>query len=111
MAKQGRVYLHLDFHSTFKDVFYTQPDEVPTSPPGFTAQWLAGIQKRVPEYHVNRSASPTPMLTTSAYWAHHTFGCPGITYEIGDNTERSLLRQVAAEAAQEMMIQLLRMKD
>ncbi|HYF36342.1 MAG TPA: M14 family metallopeptidase, partial [Prosthecobacter sp.] len=111
MAAQGRLFLHLDFHSTFKDVFYTQSDDTPTSPEGFTARWLEGLQKRVPEYMVNRSASPTPTVTTSAAWSHQVFGCPGITYEIGDNTERSLLRRVAANAAREMMTLLLEMKD
>lgn len=111
LSKQGRLFLHLDFHSTFKDVFYTQPDDKPSSPAGFTARWLEGLQKRVPEYPINRSASPTPTLTTSTYWAHHTFGIPSITYEIGDNTDRSLLKRVAAEAAQEMMGLLLEMKD
>ncbi|MFN0075977.1 MAG: M14 family metallopeptidase [Prosthecobacter sp.] len=111
LSKPGRLFLHLDFHSTFKDVFYTQADDEPSSPAGFTARWLEGIQKRVPEYAVNREASPTPKPTTSAYWAHHTFGIPSITYEIGDNTDRALLKRVAANAAQEMMTLLLEMKD
>lgn len=111
LKSSGRIFLHLDFHSTRKDVFYTQPDDKPASPAFFAARWLEGLQKRVPEYHVNREASPTPTLTTSAYWAHSTFGIPGITYEIGDNTDRSLLKRVAANAAQEMMTLLLSDKD
>jgi hypothetical protein len=111
MAKQGRLFLHLDFHSTFKDVFYTQPDEVAASPPLFAKRWLAALQERVPEYEVNRSATRSPTPTTSAFWTHQTFGIPGITYEIGDNTERSLLRRVAASAAQEMMRLLLEEKE
>ncbi|MGV3660084.1 MAG: M14 family zinc carboxypeptidase [Prosthecobacter sp.] len=111
LKDSGRLFLHLDFHSTRKDVFYTQPDEKPASPALFAARWLAGLQKRVPEYHVNREASTTPTLTTSAYWAHSTFGIPGITYEIGDNTDRALLKRVAASAAQEMMTLLLADKD
>lgn len=111
LKNTGRLFLHLDFHSTMKDVFYTQPDDEPASPPLFAARWLDGVQKRVPDYHVNREASRTPTLTTSAYWAHHTFGIPGITYEIGDNTDRAMLKRVAANAAQEMMTLLLEAKD
>jgi hypothetical protein len=92
-------------------VFYTQPDEEPTSPAGFTKLWLEGLQKRVPDYHVNREKSPTPTPVTTAYWAHHTFGIPGITYEIGDNTDRAMLKRVAAAAAQEMMSLMLGVKD
>lgn len=111
LSKLGRLFLHLDFHSTFNDVFYTQPDDEPASPPMFAARWLEGLQKRVPDYEVNREASTTPKLVTSAYWAHKAFGIPGITYEIGDNTDRALLKRVAANAAQEMMTLLLEMKD
>jgi hypothetical protein len=110
-ALKGRLFLHLDFHSTFHDVFYTQPDDEPSSPEGFTALWLEGLQKRVPDYHVNREASRTPKTTTSAYWAHKTYGIPGITYEIGDNTDRAMLKRVAAAAAQEMMSLMIGMKD
>ncbi len=111
LKNQGRLFLHLDFHSTMKDVFYTQPDDATASPAMFAARWLDGLQKRVPDYHVNREATRTPTLATSAYWAHHTFGIPGITYEIGDNTDRALLKRVAANAAQEMMALLLAQKD
>lgn len=111
LKDQGRLFLHLDFHSTFNDVFYTQPDDAPASPAMFAARWLEGVQKRVPDYHVNREASPTPKMVTSAYWAHKTFGIPSITYEIGDNTDRAMLKRVAAGAAQEMMTLLLAGKD
>ena len=111
MSQKGRLFLHLDFHSTFKDVFYTQPDEEPASPAMFAARWLEGLQKRVPDYPVNRSADHTPTPTTSAFWAHKTFGIPGITYEIGDNTDRAQLKRVATAAAQEMMELMLKMKD
>ena len=111
LKDQGRLFLMLDFHSTFRDVFYTQPDEAASSPPNFTTRWLAGIGRRVPDYTAERSASPTPTPTTSIYWAHHTFGIPAITYEIGDNTDRALLKRVAHAAAEEMMELLLEMKD
>jgi predicted deacylase len=112
LTQKGRLYLHLDFHSTFNDVFYTQTDDMPNSPATFTARWLEGLQKRVPDYHVNREASSNPKHpTASANWAHKTFGIPGITYEIGDNTDRAMLKRVAAAAAQEMMSLMLGMKD
>jgi len=111
LKEQGRLFLMLDFHSTFRDVFYTQPDEAASSPPNFTVRWLAGIRRRVPGYTAERSDSPTPTPTTSTYWAHHTFGIPAITYEIGDNTDRTLLKRVAHAAAEEMMELLVEMKD
>jgi hypothetical protein len=107
-ARQGREQvLHLDFHSTHNDVFYTQPDRAPSKPAGFTKAWLAGIERRVPGYKVNRSATDNPTPTTSHNWAHRAFGIPTITYEVGDNTERTVLRAVATAAADSMMEQLL----
>ncbi len=111
LRESGRLFLQLDFHSTFHDVFYTQRDEEPTSPAGFTKPWIEAIQHRFPDYKVNRTASPTPTPNTSIYWAHHEFGIPAITYELGDETDRALLAQIAAGAAEEMMKRLLALKD
>jgi cytosolic carboxypeptidase protein 6 len=105
--KKGRLVLHLDFHSTFSDVVYTQPDDAPSNPPGFTKAWIAGIQQRVPTYELKRSATRTPTPTTSNNWAHREFGIPAITYEVGDNTDRLVLQSVATAAAESMMEQLL----
>ena len=111
LRDHGRIFLHLDFHSTFHDVFYTQRDEQPTSPAGFTASWIEAIQRRFPDYKAERSANPKPTPTTSMYWAHHTLGIPAITYELGDKTDRALLAQIATGAAEEMMKLLLALKD
>lgn len=102
-----RLVLHLDFHSTFNDVFYTQPDEKPTDPPGFTQAWLDGIARRAPTYAIKRTPNANPTQATSHHWAHREFGIPAITYEIGDNTDRALLQTVATAAAESMMEQLL----
>ncbi|MES2695744.1 MAG: M14 family metallopeptidase [Verrucomicrobiota bacterium] len=107
-AREGRrQFLHLDFHSNFIDDLYTQPDDVATNPPNFTQPWVEGIERRVPTYKLKRSASRNPTPTTSHNWAHAAFGVPAITYEVGDNTERTVLRAVAAAAAESMMEQLL----
>jgi hypothetical protein len=111
LGKAKKLRLMLDFHSTFKDVFYTQSDEAVSSPAGFTRLWLEALGTRLPMYEAKREASPVPTPTTSTYWGHHTFGIPAITYEIGDNTDRALLKTVAATAAQEMMRLMLEMKD
>ena len=107
IKERGPIVLHLDFHSTYHDVFYTQPDEPQIGPDTFTRPWLAGIQRRFPEYKVNRDPSEPVRLTTSQSWAYKTLGIPAITYELGDNTDRALLRQISAGAAQEMMTLLL----
>jgi hypothetical protein len=103
LKDRSRIVLHLDFHSTFRDVFYTQPDEPQVGPDPFTKPWIDGLQRRFPAYKVNRDPSEPVRLTTSQSWAYKTLGIPAITYELGDNTDRALLRQISAGAAQEMM--------
>ncbi len=102
-----RPVLHLDFHSTFSDVFYTQTDEQPMQPAGFTKAWLEGVGTRVPSYAIKRTPNANPTQATSHHWAHREFGIPAITYELGDNTDRALLQTVASAAAESMMEQLL----
>lgn len=106
LKDKGRVMLHLDFHSTHNDVFYTQTDS-PRTPDHFTKPWLDGIAQRFPAYQVKRSPSEPTRLTTSTSWAYKTLGIPAITYELGDNTDRAELQRIAAGAAQEMMTLLL----
>lgn len=110
LQKTGKVYLHLDFHSTYHDVFYTQPDNRPEAAGGFTKLWIEGIQRRFPDYKVNRDAKEPVNLTTSQTWVNKTLGIPTITYELGDNTDRALLQQISTGAAQEMMQLLLAAK-
>ncbi|MGB0581351.1 MAG: M14 family metallopeptidase [Limisphaerales bacterium] len=99
----ARPLLFLDFHSTYRDVFYTQGDEHPTTPPDFTKQWLKAIGDRLPDYKVNRSAGHNLAKPTSKAWAYERFRCPAITYEFGDQTDRGLIGRQTSVAAEEMM--------
>ena len=110
LRARGPIYFHADFHSNYFDVFYNQPDNEPSALPGFGKNWIEGIQRRAPSYDVKRSATRTPTPTTSHNWAHQRFGIPTVTYEIGDNTERTLFQRVAVGAAEEMMTLLLAAK-
>jgi hypothetical protein len=65
LKEHSPIVLHLDFHSTYNDVFYTQPDEPMVGPDTFTRPWIEGIQRRFPDYKVNRSPSEPVRLTTS----------------------------------------------
>lgn len=103
----ARPFLLLDFHSTHRDIFYTQKDEHPTVPEDFTANWLEAIGERLPDYEVRRRGSHTSRHVTSKAWGYETFGIPSITYEIGDNTDRDLIRRQTTAASEEMMSLLL----
>jgi hypothetical protein len=108
LQQRGRIYFFLDFHSTFFDVFYTRADAEATVPPLFVRDWVAALHTRFPDYPVKRSASPNSTSPTALGWMHRTFSVPAVTYEIGDNTDRARLRQIATGAAEETMTLLLR---
>ena len=97
--------LLLDFHSTNRNVFYTQTDEDITNPANFADLWLAATRGRVYEFeHAPRALSE---LNTSKNYVFKTFGAPSITFELGDQTDRDAIRASASVFAEEMMNVLL----
>ncbi len=106
LGDDQQLVLGLDFHSTHRDVFYTQPDGT-TRLPNFTQQWLAAIQHSVPQFTVNRQPSHNQGRPTFKQHISTTYNIPAITYEMGDQTDRNLISQVGIAAATEMMRILL----
>ncbi len=96
-----------DFHSTWKDVFYSIPDEHPTNPPLFTKLWLERLQERMPDYKVTRDQNHNASSTVSKAYIYETYGVPAVTFELGDKTDRELIKRIGREAATAMMETLL----
>ena len=101
-----RLAFFLDFHSTHHDVFYVQSGEEPVWSTGFSRRWLEALAERMPEYKV-RQESNAGSRPLSKVWARKTMKVPAVIYEVGDNTDRELIRRVARTSAQEMMRLLL----
>jgi len=98
----NEVLLGLDFHSTQEDVLYTMTDNRPSSIHGFKDIWVQGLKDGLPghdpfddPYDLN---SPI-----SKWWFYLEFGGEGITYEVGDETDRDFVIKKARVAAIEMM--------
>lgn len=103
----ARVWFAADFHSTRRDVFYTLEPDLEASLPGFLDRWLEGIAREVPGYEINESPSGL-RSPVSRNWFYREFDrVPSLTYEVGDDTDRALIRTVAAAAARSMMELLL----
>jgi murein tripeptide amidase MpaA len=117
----NKIHFFIDFHSTTEDVFYTFTMESLVNNNiseerinkrkedyHFINQWLQNLQLRLPGYQVNivdslsKSTSPT-----SDRWIMREYDVPGITYEVGDETDRDLIKRVAETAAAELMEILL----
>lgn len=97
----------LDFHSTRKNVFYTQPVGNDGTEYGFTAKWLKRARSRLPDYTFDRQGAHNVDLPTSKTYIFEVFGVPAITYELGDETDRTEIAETARIFAQEMMTLLL----
>ena len=107
---KSRVVLGMDFHSTYKDVYYTHNDRVepPTALPGFKDAWLAAIERGIGGgFRINEEAEAIGKPTTMS-WFRTQFGAEGITYEIGDGTDRAFVHRkgrVSADALLEVLLE------
>lgn len=97
------VLIGLDFHSTYKDVFYTNDEtETPPSLPGFKDRWLSELRAGLPEFEFKESPSNVGAPVTKG-WFLTQFGAVGMTYEIGDDTPPEAIEQKGRASARVMM--------
>ncbi|MCP9234883.1 M14 family metallopeptidase [Lewinella sp. JB7] len=108
---EAQVILGMDFHSTWHDVYYTFDEDTPPSVlPEFKDAWLRGIEERIGDgFEVNESPGPVGRPTSSG-WFKTQFNAEGITYEIGDDTDRDFVER-KGKASANAMIDLLLDRD
>ena len=108
VQQNAKVYFGIDFHSTYYDVFYTNQDQPlkPTNIPGFTTSWLDVFSHQLPKSHLNIKPSPNGG-NVSKSWMGRALGAEALTYEVGDDTPRMLLKLKGKVAAENMMQLLL----
>ncbi len=104
-AEGARLRMFIDFHSTNKNVFYTQ--ENPTNPPGFTARWLEAVKPVIPDYSFTIKPGPGENRRVAKNHIYKRYQVPSITYEVGDETNRAVTRAAARVFAEELMRQML----
>jgi len=99
---KNNVLLGLDFHSTYKDVYYTPHESIKRKIPDFTKTWLESIRVQLDIGDINESPGKGTRPTSSA-WFNRQFGATGITYEIGDTTPREFIKKKGEVSAKAMM--------
>jgi len=102
-AEDNQLVLFLDFHSTKRNVFYTQTVEDEPTDYDFTGRWLGNARARLPDYVFERAERHNTDLPTSKNYIHGRFDIPAITYELGDETDRGDIERSAMVFAEEMM--------
>ena len=102
-ASGKNIRVFLDFHSTNRNVFYTQNDDNPTTPLRFTRTWLENAKPRIKDYDFSYEENPVDAIGVSKNYMYKRYGIPSTTYEVGDETDRNAIRQAATVFAEELM--------
>lgn len=109
---KSKVKFFIDFHSTQQDIFYIySKDSTLDFDPIYetTRSWFNKIQEMFPDYKLSIDESlNSNKAPTSDGWAYNAFNCPALTYELGEETNRNLIRSICSGAAEAMMEVLLK---
>jgi hypothetical protein len=108
---QAPIRLFMDFHSTSYDVFYMPHASDDPAPLGFAATWRTRLANRLGDAMPAWSGQHNPGLPTAKSWVRKEYGVVAMTYEVGDNTPRDRIRQVALAAAEETMKLMLEIEN
>lgn len=111
LDRRAPLRLFIDFHSTWKDVFYTPHASDRPAPAGFADAWRARLEQRLGEGTPDWSGDHNPGLPTAKSWVRRQYGVFAMTYEVGDRTPRDRIRRVARAAAEETMVTLLDLEE
>ncbi len=102
-AEGASVRVFLDFHSTDRNLFYTQDETRPTDPPDFFETWFAAAQPRLQDYPFTNEPGPGKRPGVGKNYMYQRYGIPAATYEVGDETDRTAVREAARVFAEELM--------
>ncbi|MEX0906577.1 MAG: M14 family metallopeptidase [Balneolaceae bacterium] len=97
-----KVFYGVDFHSTSYNVMYPIFREIDTFPLHFTYNWADQIMEEMPELELR--VEPFDIDSPIAKnWTYKTFGVDAVTFEVGDETPRDLLKLLSVRAAEIFM--------
>lgn len=100
-GKQVRIFV--DFHSTGRNLMYTQMDEDITDPPGFTNTWISAATTRVQDYEFSQEPRPFSNNGTARNYMYERYGVPSVTFEVADEENRQAALKAGGIFAEEMM--------
>ena len=106
-ADSKALALFVDFHSTKRNLFYTQLAEEQPDNARFVESWFERVRERYPDYVFANEAQSTNDTANGKNYMFKRYGIPAVTYEVGDETDRAVAMQAARVFAEEMMTLLL----
>ena len=103
-ATGGKFYFGVDFHSTWEDIYYTIDPEAKGNMPGLIPQMIEGSATQIPDYEPNiRPGLTGGLVISSSKYFFHEFKAESLTYEVGDNTPRPMVKAKGEATAQTLM--------
>ena len=99
----------IDFHSTFKNIFYIQ-DESETAGYNFAQAWLLKNLSDKNNYKFTIKPTKNANNGVAKNYFNSSYDIPAITFEVGDNTDRRTIINSSENFANSMMLLLLENK-
>ena len=101
--KQLPITIAIDFHATYRDVFYVLNDEAVTNYRWLTQMWLDKISTDSPTFKPAIEASGLVGSSSAKVYFFSSLATEFVTYEIGDETPRDAIARRANVAARHLM--------
>ena len=109
ILNDNKIVLMIDFHSTFKNIFYIQ-DESETAGYNFAQAWLLKNLSDKSNYKFTIKPTKNANNGVAKNYFNSLYGIPAITFEVGDNTDRETITNSSKNLADSMMLVLLENK-
>ena len=104
LEENGRaIAVMLDFHATWRNVFYVPTPEDATRPPAFASRWLRLARASGSAYPFETAPRPSGETEIAKNYFYRRFGIPAITVETGDDTSREEIAATARVLAQTLV--------
>lgn len=104
VLKGDTFYAALDFHSTFEDIYYTIAPELEGNMPGLIPKVIEAMGNDIPDYDPNiRPDEIDAVKINSTSSIFHAFHAEAMTYEVGDDTPRDIIKLKGELTAKNLM--------
>ena len=110
--KNKKLALFIDFHSTFKNLFYISDIAEESPMKNFLEDWLLGSRKSLSEanykYEIINSFNKDNGVSKN--YIYNKYKIPSVTYEVSDNEDRDVIQKSSSILAINLMELLLKVK-
>jgi hypothetical protein len=108
VTKGGKIVFAIDFHSTYRDIFYTMPEDYPVAPQKLMGNWLNALSNNTRwAFKTEIKPGSNPDKGIFKQYIADQYKVHAVTYEVGDKSNRQLIGYVAKQAVIVLVDQLL----